>query len=64
MLDSALEPSYNWSQKSFITAMDTEVDSRYVIWFNPPVYWPIKLNELLQDKLREEINSKFDENTK
>ena len=28
MLDSALEPSYNLS-KSFITAMDTEIDSRY-----------------------------------
>ena len=29
MLDSDLEPSYNLSKKSFITAMDTEIDSRY-----------------------------------
>ena len=29
MFDSALEPSYNLSRKSFITAMDTEIDRRY-----------------------------------
>ena len=35
MLDSALEPSYI-VKKSFITAMDTEIISRYGKWFNPP----------------------------
>ena len=35
MLDSALESSYNVvSNKSFITAMDTEIDSRYGRWYN------------------------------
>ena len=29
MLNSALEPFYNLSEKSFITAMDTEIDSGY-----------------------------------
>ena len=37
MLETALEPSYNF-QKSFITAMDTEVDKRHGKWFNPPDY--------------------------
>ena len=35
MFDSALEPSYNLSRKSFITAMDTEIDRRYGKRFNP-----------------------------
>ena len=35
MLDSALEPSYNLSENP-ITAMDTEIDSEYGKWFNPP----------------------------
>ena len=34
MLDSAPEHSYN-AEKSFITAMDTEIDSRYGKWFKP-----------------------------
>ena len=34
MLDSTLQPTYI-CQKSFITAMDTEIDSRYGKWSNP-----------------------------
>ena len=40
MLDSALEPSYNLSKKTVITAMDTEIDSSHGKWFNPPDYGP------------------------
>ena len=41
MLDSGLEPSYNLSKNLFITAMDTEIDSRHGKGFNPPAKVPV-----------------------
>ena len=42
MFDSAPEPSYN-VEKSFITAMDTDIDSRYGKWSKPPDYFKSKV---------------------
>ena len=62
MPDSAIEPPYTFVEKSFITAMDTEIESRYGKWFDPPVkeymqFMPI-MNIIIISKLhaRKEIN--------